>query len=62
MRNPSAIDFRLSAEPRDAFLLDKNFDLHAHTLAFVYVPGENDGGGAYLGHFVRNDGTMLILR
>ena len=48
--------------PRDAFLLDKKFDLHAHTLAFVYVPGENDGGGAYLGHFVRNDGTMLILR
>ena len=48
--------------PRDAFLLDKKLDLHAHTLAFVYVPGENDGGGAYLGSFVRNYGTMLILR
>ena len=33
-----------------------------HALSFVYTPGENDAGGAYLSRFARNDGLKIIFR
>ena len=50
------------AGPREAFLADRQFALGPHTLAFVYTPGADDEGGAYLGRLVRNDGIQIIFR
>ena len=50
------------AGPREVFPFDKRFDTGTHALSFVYTPGENDAGGAYLSRFARNDGLQIIFR
>ena len=50
------------AGPREVFPFDKRFDTGTHALSFVYTPGENDAGGAYLSRFARNDGLKIIFR
>ena len=50
------------AGPREVFPFDRRFDIGTHALSFVYTPGENDAGGAYLSRFARNDGLKIIFR
>ena len=50
------------AGPREVFPFDRRFDIGTHALSFVYTPGENDAGGAYLSRFARNDGLQIIFR
>ena len=50
------------AGPREVFPFDKRCDIGTHALSFVYTPGENDAGGAYLSRFARNDGLKIIFR